>query len=336
VSGHVVTKELIVLNHENIRNASFSLLPTGYNPEQVDAALNAVAEKLAAGEDIGELLSTASFQATDVGYAPAEVDAFFSGIAAEAARQTDAQAPAEDEPVAADEPQQAELVEASDQIEDELPQAEIEEEPHAAAAVEDDAEIDDVVEIESASEQEIAHVQAPATIVFEAPAIGVFDLDVLGEAVDRTADTLASLRSFIDNEIGAMKLAVERQAQETVKRCEQLLHDASAEASALTASVNEDISRARAAAEQQNEKQRRDLAKELKQALAACDAEVAQARAAAEEYAAKVRAEADRDRAEAQRTIENAISMQSSIAESLERARQQLTPSPAASDELAA
>jgi hypothetical protein len=63
---------------------------------------------------------------------------------------------------------------------------------------------------------------------------------------------------------------------------------------------------------------------------------VAQARAAAEEYAAKVRAEADRDRAEAQRTIENAISMQSSIAESLERARQQLTPSPAASDELAA
>jgi Skp family chaperone for outer membrane proteins len=179
-------------------------------------------------------------------------------------------------------------------------------------------------------------VQAPATIVFEAPVIGVFDLDVLGQAVDRTADTLASLRSFIDNEIGAMKLAVERQAQETVKRCEQLLHDASAEASALTDSVNEEISRARAAAEQQNEKQRRDLARELKQAQAACDAEVAQARAAAEEYAAKVRAEADRDRAEAQRTIENAISMQSSIAESLERARQQLTPSPAVGDEMAA
>jgi DivIVA domain-containing protein len=315
---------LIVLNHENIRNASFSLLPTGYNPEQVDAALNAVAEQLAAGEDIGELISTASFQATDVGYAPAEVDAFFSGIAAEAARQTSdaapAEAPAEDEP-AEDEP-----AEAYDQpAEDEQ-----DEQSEPAGEIEDDAEL------ESGQEQGIAYVQAPATIEWQAPSNGVFDLDVLGQAVDRTADTLASLRSFIDNEIGAMKLAVERQAQETVKRCEQLLHDASAEASALTAEVNEEISRARTAAEQQKEKQRRDLAKELKQARAACDEEVAQARAAADEYAAKVRAEADRDRAEAQRTIENAISMQSSIAESLERARQQLTPSPAAGDELAA
>jgi DivIVA domain-containing protein len=305
---------LIVLNHENIRNASFSLLPTGYNPEQVDAALNAVAEQLAAGEDIGELASTASFQATDVGYAPAEVDAFFSSIAAEAGRQTSgaatAETPAVDEPAAAnDQP-----------AEDEQPEA--------------DGEIEDDAELESA--QEIAYAQAPATIEWQAPSNGVFDLDVLGQAVDRTADTLASLRSFIDNEIGAMKLAVERQAQETVKRCEQLLHDASTEASALTAEVNEEISRARTAAEHQNEKQRRDLAKELKQARAACDEEVAQARSAADEYAAKVQAEADRDRVEAQRTIENAISMQSSIAESLERARQQLTPSPAASDELAA
>jgi DivIVA domain-containing protein len=310
---------LIVLNHENIRNASFSLLPTGYNPEQVDAALNAVAEQLAAGEDIGELISTASFQATDVGYAPAEVDAFFSGIAAEAARQTSdaapAEAPAEDEPAEAyDQPAEDEQDEQSE----------------PAGEIEDDAEL------ESGQEQGIAYVRAPATIEWQAPSNGVFDLDVLGQAVDRTADTLASLRSFIDNEIGAMKLAVERQAQETVKRCEQLLHDASAEASALTAEVNEEISRARTAAEQQKEKQRRDLAKELKQARAACDEEVAQARAAADEYAAKVRAEADRDRAEAQRTIENAISMQSSIAESLERARQQLTPSPAAGDELAA
>jgi DivIVA domain-containing protein len=316
VIAPVVTKELIVLNHENIRNASFSLLPTGYNPEQVDAALNAVAEQLAAGEDIGELISTASFQATDVGYAPAEVDAFFSGIAAEAARQTSdaapAEAPAEDEPaVANDQPAQDEQAEEAGEIEDDA-------------------------ELESGQEQETVYVQAPAAVEWQAPSNGVFDLDVLGQAVDRTADTLASLRSFIDNEIGAMMLAVERQAQETVKRCEQLLHDASAEANALTAAVNEEIAQARTAAEHQNEKQRRDLAKELKQAQADCDAEVAQTRAAADEYAAKVRAEAERDRAEAQRTIENAISMQSSIAESLERARQQLTPSPAAGDELAA
>jgi hypothetical protein len=134
-----------------------------------------------------------------------------------------------------------------------------------------------------------------------------------------------------------MKLAVERQAQETAKRCEQLLHDATAEANALTESVNDEIARARKAAERQAERERRELAKELKQARAECDGEVKAARAAADEYAAKVRADADRDRAEAQRTIENAISMQSSIAESLERARQQLTPAGrAGADELAA
>jgi hypothetical protein len=157
---------------------------------------------------------------------------------------------------------------------------------------------------------------------------------VLGEAVDRTAETLGSLRGFIDNEIVAMKLAVERQAQETAKRCEQLLHDASSKAAALTESVDAEVSRARKAAERQAERDRRRLADELKRARRECDAEVAAIRKDAEAYAAKVRADADRDRTQAQQTIENAIGMQSSIAESLERARQQLTPSH--SDELAA
>ena len=35
-----------MLNPESIRNASFSLMPTGYNAEQVDDALNLVAERL--------------------------------------------------------------------------------------------------------------------------------------------------------------------------------------------------------------------------------------------------------------------------------------------------
>src|SRR5437870_1235893 len=121
-------------------------MPSGYNPEQLDDALNAVAECIVAGEDVSDLVGQTSFRAADVGSTP--------------------------------------------------------------------------------------------EVTWQPPTAGVLELDVLSDAVDRSAETLGSLRGFIDNEIVAMKLAVERQAQETAKRCEQLLHDASTEAAALTESVN--------------------------------------------------------------------------------------------------
>jgi DivIVA domain-containing protein len=318
---------LIGLNHQSIRNVSFSLLPTGYDPEQVDAALNAVAEKLAAGEEFAEIVGGVAFPVTDVGYAPTEVDAFFAKLVT----KSDAGAAADPDEVA--EAPAVKTAEDDQQLED--PAAV--EDTAAEIRTTDQPEAEtDLVDDGADAEDHIAYVQAPPDVAWRPPSAGVHDLDVLGQAVDRTADTLGSLRSFIDNEIGAMKLAVERQAQDTVKRCEMLLADASAQATALTDTVNAEISRARKVAERQIEKQRRDLAKELKQAQADCDAGVAQARAAADEYAATVRAQADSDRAEAQRTIENAISMQSSIAESLERARQQLSPSQHPADDLAA
>jgi DivIVA domain-containing protein len=318
-SPTVFEKELIVLNHESIRNASFSLLPTGYNPEEVDAALHLLAERLASGEDCAGLASDSSFQVTDVGYAPNEVDEFFASVAAQILENVG------DTPAA-----ESATVDVSDEADSPAGSATSEDPSHETLIDEgDDADAELDYEVGT------AYVGAPPAVAWRTPSTGGLDLDVLGQAVDRTADTLGSLRSFIDNEIGAMKLAVERQAQDTAKRCESLLAEASSEAHALTEAVNAEISRARTVAERQIEKERRDLAKELKQSQAACDAEVAQARAMADEYAARVRAEADKDRAEAQRTIENAISMQSSIAESLERARQQLTPSQSA-DELAA
>jgi DivIVA domain-containing protein len=353
-----------VLNPESIRNASFSLMPTGYNPEQVDDALNSVAERLVAGADIGDLVGHASFEVADVGYAQAEVDHFFAELAHEAALPVDASAgeheapdeilpeaapvaSAQDEEPAtvaeeqteedAAEPTESEAEELAQEPADEAESVDAENDSDGPADLEEtpSAEIDDWDDApEDDHESDAAYVGEPREVVWQAPTTGELDLNVLGEAVDRTAETLGSLRGFIDNEIVAMKLAVERQAQETAKRCEQLLHDASTEAAALTESVNAEIARARKAAERQAERDRRELAKELKQARAACDAEVAATRKDAEEYAASVRAEADRDRAEAQRTIENAIGMQASIAESLERARQQLTP--AQRDDLAA
>jgi DivIVA domain-containing protein len=355
------TKESTVLNHESIRNASFSLMPTGYNPEEVDAALNAVAERLGENEAIDDLVTAPSFAVTDVGYAQPEVDAFFAELAGAAgaadseaipAQPADEQAIEEDrqavdEPQADDsadqdtagaQPDEATPVEQPDLEADEEPSAdEASDEPELDTSMSYDA--DEAFDDSGDADEEIEpiYVEAPTPVEWHAPTTGELDLSVLGEAVDRTAETLGSLRSFIDNEIAAMQLAVERQAQETAKRCEQLLHQATTEANALTESVNAEIGRARKAADRQAEKERRELAKELKQARAECDADVKAARAAADEYAAKVRAEADRDRAEAQRTIENAISMQSSIAESLERARQQLTPArESGADELAA
>ncbi len=327
-----------MLNHETIRSASFSLLPIGYNPEEVDAVLHAAAEHLESGADISDLVTTASFEATDVGYDPDEVDAFFAELTSHAAQSfTELAADVEPEAISpVDAPADAidETAEAIDQPESDEPDTD---EPENDESFEAEAEA--VAESDGSGEDDVegeARVQAPPVVTWQIPAGGVLDLDVLGQAVDRTADTLGSLRGFIDNEVGAMKLAVERQAQETAKRCEKLLAEASAEARALTEAVNDEIFRARKAAERQGEKQRRELAKELKQSQADCDAEVARARAAADEYAAQIRAAAERDRAEAQKTIDNAISMQSSIAESLERARQQLTPSQATGDQLAA
>jgi DivIVA domain-containing protein len=286
------------MSPETIRNASFSLLPTGYNPAEVDAMLSAVAERVASGEAVNDLTTPADFGVVDVGYAPEEVDAFFSELAAAVVTPA---------------------------LED-----------RDGKTSDEDAASERVAEGETAAAEDGAFAHEPPAVAWQVPSAAMLDLDVLVGAVDRTADTLASLRSFIENEVGAMKLAAERQAQETQSRCEQILRDAAKEAAALTESTNAEIARARKAAERQREKERRELDKELKQARSDCAAEVAQAREAAAEYAANAREEADRDRAEAQRTIESAIAMQSAIAESLERARQQLTPPRPQVDDLAA
>jgi hypothetical protein len=273
----------------------------------VDGALNLIAEAISAGESTSTLLQKCSFELTDVGYDPTEVDAYFARLAI--LDQQDAEAEGS-------EPGGFSPVDESDAGESHEPgdasgHAETEVAPAILAA-------------------------APSGIVWQSPPNGVLDLEVLCQAVDRTGETLASLRGFIDNEVGAMKLAVERQAHETAKRCEQLMANASADARRLTETANEEISRASREASAAADKERRELAKELKQLRAECDAEVTQARQDAEAYSAKVRTDADADRAEAQRTIQNAIEMQASIAESLERARNQLTPTRPQSDELAA
>jgi DivIVA domain-containing protein len=347
-----------VLNPEDIRNASFSLLPTGYSPEQVDTVLNEAADAIASG-NIGDFALQYAFEHTDVGYAPREVDQFLAKLEAELSGQT----PESAKPVAGEEEPAAEIdgesIEEPDSLDESEPVSIEESENETDEDLnEGDEDADTLAESQATEVEDVASLDAgedasdehevqdvlpdevfaatPAETSWQAPADGVLDLDLLCQAVDRTGETLASLRSFIDNEVGAMKMAVERQAHETAKRCEQLIAEAVAQATLITEAANSEIERANKAAHSAMEKERRELAKELKRIREECDAQVTRKHADADAYAKSVRAEADRDRADAQRTIENAIGMQASIAESLERARQQLTPSELSDDELAA
>jgi len=62
----------------SIRNASFTLTPTGYNPEEVDRYLGELADDL--GADPGDVRN-ASFSLTPTGYNPEEVDEYLSQVA---------------------------------------------------------------------------------------------------------------------------------------------------------------------------------------------------------------------------------------------------------------
>ncbi len=216
-----------MLDHETIRNASFSLLPTGYNPEQVDGSLEAVAAQVAAGQDPTELVRAITFDVTDVGYAPDEVNEFFARILAEPERAGEQQDAPVSQPHDADEtpqpqdadetpqPQETDQTHGDQETVQSEPLAEQEQTP----AAEEDVQIADQVEpgieeSDSGADASGPDVRQVEPIQWQTPRIvPPIDLVVLGEAVGRTASTLGSLRSFIDNEISAMKVAVERQAQ---------------------------------------------------------------------------------------------------------------------------
>src|SRR5215475_8383546 len=86
----------------SIRNASFSLTPTGYNPEEVDHFLVTLADSQPGSIDLAAVRN-ASFTLTPTGYNPEEVDHFLGSIADQLASQPAAGDAAAHEEVAADE-----------------------------------------------------------------------------------------------------------------------------------------------------------------------------------------------------------------------------------------
>src|SRR6478672_3890721 len=69
-----------MIDPASIRTASFSLTPTGYNPEEVDRFLAELADASSGSIDLAELRN-ASFSLTPTGYNPEEVDEFLGSIA---------------------------------------------------------------------------------------------------------------------------------------------------------------------------------------------------------------------------------------------------------------
>jgi DivIVA domain-containing protein len=69
-----------MIDMASIRNASFSLTPTGYNPEEVDHFLVTLADTAPGSIDLSAVRN-ASFSLTPTGYNPEEVDHFLGSIA---------------------------------------------------------------------------------------------------------------------------------------------------------------------------------------------------------------------------------------------------------------
>ena len=141
-----------MIDPASIRSASFSLTPTGYNPEEVDRFLAELADATPGSIDLAEVRN-ASFSLTPTGYNPEEVDQFLGSIADQLA---DAPAPQpepfqrEEQPVAEHEDEYR--YEPVTEVEDE-PVAE--EEPEAEVEHEADDVYQPVAEVE-ADEQPVA------------------------------------------------------------------------------------------------------------------------------------------------------------------------------------
>jgi DivIVA domain-containing protein len=148
-----------MIDPASIRTASFSLTPTGYNPEEVDRFLAELADATPGSIDLAELRN-ASFSLTPTGYNPEEVDQFLGSIADQLA----------DAPASPPEPFQREqqpVVGHEDEHRYE-PVAEVEDEPvaeqHHEAEVEHEADdvYQPVAEIETGEEPATEREPVPA------------------------------------------------------------------------------------------------------------------------------------------------------------------------------
>jgi DivIVA domain-containing protein len=337
----------------SIRNASFSLTPTGYNPEEVDRYLAELADGIATADAFD--VRNASFSLTPTGYNPEEVDEYLSQIAdalsgpgpapaaveEPAAPQTAEFLPAPEPPAVAAAPpawEAAEAIEAGQPAEPAIaePAAEltgpvtpaefVEPEPVAAqpaavAAVPEPA----VRNIEPAAAE--APVEPAVSGVPAEPVPAVFttrpdaDLNGLAGAVE---STIAALQRFVENELAAVREATtaevdaiyrerQRLIDEAVETGRQHLDGVRAHADRLLAEANRDRQQAREA-----------LASEIGEQRRRFEAELSERRTDIEREAQQILSEAEQIRREAEELRDTAAQAQAHMLASFEHARSAL------------
>jgi hypothetical protein len=321
----------------SIRNASFGLLPTGYAPDEVDETLDQIATKIEAGEDPTQIIQDTSFSTVSIGYAPREVDEYLQqlinatdsqSVTPGSPRESDTdQSPSQETPLDAQAaPADGSVVQSSPLVESEFAG-----DDHVDEAQLDGPEAETVDDPQGSEPATLDDQPAPVAVSARpvTPPGGEVvspDLGILENAAGRSADALGSLQGAIGDEISALRLALDQQVQETARHCETLLASAEADIHALRDAADTEIAQAHKAAASQIERDQRTSAEAIRTAHAQSDTEIAKARTQAEDELAAMRAEAERRRADAQQVIDSAIAMQSTIADSLQRAQQQLQP----------
>jgi DivIVA domain-containing protein len=341
-----------MIDPASIRSASFSLTPTGYNPEEVDRFLGELADTTPGSIDLAEVRN-ASFSLTPTGYNPEEVDQFLGSIADQLADDSAPQPESfqreeqpvaeheneyryepvtevEDEPVAEEE-HEAEIEHEADDVYQPVAEVEANEEPVAAehdgwhqpeAVDEPEPELEvGLVQVESIPDEPAGDppvASLPEAIVAERPHV---DLGSLSTAVEATIE---SLDGFVQNELRNLREVSALEIDDILAERQRLLEDATSvgrrhidEASAHAEKI---VNKARKEGDrmrQQVEQELREERDRFEQALADRDAQ-AQARVT------EILEQAEARRHEADELVASAAQAQASMLASFEQARSSL------------
>src|SRR4051794_909445 len=186
----------------SIRNASFSLTPTGYNPEEVDRFLGDLADDLR-GADPGDIRN-ASFSLTPTGYNPEEVDEYLAAVADALADESGSSAVAEEAPAvpfAEQEQVESDHDEQPEQTGDE-PAAELDEVEFEVEA--EQVEVDAEAEFEAEAEAEVVEPEQPVVSTWPVEDAPVATLPE-PQFAERSAGDLDGLAAAVEHAIGALQ-----------------------------------------------------------------------------------------------------------------------------------
>ena len=339
-----------MIDPASIRSASFSLTPTGYNPEEVDRFLGELADATSGSIDLAEVRN-ASFSLTPTGYNPEEVDQFLGSIAEQLADASSPQPESfqreeqpvaehedeyryepvtevEDEPVAEEEPE-AEVEHEADDVYQPVAEVEADEQPVAAEPdgwhqpeaadvpeTEPETVLVESIPDEPAGDPPVATL--PEAIVAERAHA---DLGGLSAAVEAAIE---SLDGFVQNELRNLREVSALEIDDILAERQRLLEDATSvgrrhidEASAHAEKI---VNKARKEGDrmrQQAEQELREERDRFEQSLADRDAQ-AQARVT------EILEQAEARRHEADELVASAAQAQASMLASFEQARSSL------------